>query len=71
MSLRNCEAFSGSSPWYLRFSLTAAFMKLVIDTPGISTGYWNDRNSPSWALSSGFISSRFLPLNHASPSVTS
>ena len=30
----------------------AAFMKFVIETPGISTGYWNERNSPSWALHS-------------------
>ena len=71
MSLMNSAAFSSGSPFALRFSLTAAFRKFVIDTPGISTGYWNDRNSPSWARSSGFISRRFLPLYHASPSVTS
>ena len=71
ISLRKSAAFIGSSPWYLRFSLTAAFMKLVMDTPGISTGYWNERNSPSWARSSGFIAKRFLPLKTASPLVTS
>ena len=46
-------------------------MKLVIDTPGISTGYWNERNSPSWARSSGFMARRSLPLNTAVPPVTS
>ena len=71
ISLRKSAAFSGSFPSYWRLALTAAFMKLVIETPGISTGYWNERNSPSWARSSGFISNRFLPLNQASPSVTS
>ena len=71
ISFRNSPAFSSGSPWYLRFSLMAVFMKLVIETPGISTGYWNERNKPSWARSSGFISNRFLPLNQASPSVTS
>lgn len=47
ISFMNSGAFSGSSPWYLRFALTAAFMKFVILTPGISTGYWKLRNIPS------------------------
>ena len=40
-------------------------------TPGISTGYWKLRNSPSRLRSSADNSSRFLPLNVTSPSVTS
>ncbi len=61
MSLRNSVAGMGSSPKYLRLALIAARMKLVIDTPGISTGYWNDRNSPSWERSSGESDSRSTP----------
>ena len=71
INLMKSPAFSSGNPIYLRFSLMAAFMKLVIETPGISTGYWNERKSPSCALSSGFISNRFFPLKYASPSVTS
>ena len=71
ISLRKSAAFIGSLPSYFRFSLMAARMKLVIDTPGISTGYWNERNSPSWARSSGFMARRSLPLNTAVPPVTS
>ena len=40
-------------------------------TPGISTGYWNARNRPSRARSSGSRSSRSRPLNVADPPVTS
>jgi 4-hydroxy-3-methylbut-2-en-1-yl diphosphate synthase IspG/GcpE len=50
--------------------LQAARIKFVMLTPGISTGYWNDRNSPSWLRSSGASSRRFLPLYIISPSVT-
>ena len=69
--LRNSADDSGSNPWYLRFSLTAYFKKLAMLTPGISTGYWNPRNSPARARSSTLISSRFIPSNDTSPSVTS
>ena len=51
----------GSSPKYLRLALMAARMKLVIDTPGISTGYWNARKRPSWLRTSGSIAKRSLP----------
>ena len=70
MSFMKSPAFSGSRPSYLRLELTAAFIKLTIDTPGISTGYWNERNNPSRARSSGFMASRSLPLNNTLPSVT-
>ena len=71
MSLRNSLAAKGASPRYLRCSLIAARMKFTMLTPGISTGYWNERNSPSWLRSSGASSRRFFPLNVTSPSVTS
>ena len=71
ISLRNSVALRAGSPWNLRFSLMAARMNCVIETPGISTGYWNERNSPSWARSSGFMASRSLPLKVTVPSVTS
>ena len=67
---RNSAAVSGSSPRNLRCSLTASFMKLAIVTPGISTGYWKPRNSPSLARSSMDIDSRSRPRNSAEPSVT-
>ena len=70
MSFMKSAAFSGSLPSYARLALMAAFMKLVMLTPGISTGYWKERNRPSRARSSGFISSKFLPLKKAVPSVT-
>ena len=34
----------------------------MVATPGISTGYWNARNTPLAARSSGAISSRFFAL---------
>ncbi len=37
--LRKSVADMGGSLKYLRLALTAARMKLTIDTPGISTGY--------------------------------
>ena len=45
-------------------------MKLVMVTPGISTGYWNDRKSPAQARSSGLRASKFRPRNDALPAVT-
>ena len=71
ISFKNSLALSGSSPRYLRFSLTAVRMKLTMLTPGISTGYWNERNSPSWLRSSGLMARRSLPLNVTVPFVTS
>ena len=71
ISFMKSAAFIGSSPCALRRALTAAFMKLVIDTPGISTGIWNDMNMPALARSSALIESRSCPLNSISPSVTS
>ena len=43
----------------------------MLPTPGISTGYWKARNSPSAARSSGSIASRSTPSSVAVPSVTS
>ena len=39
----------------------------MVATPGISSGYWNARNRPAAARSSGAMSNRFLPLNSTSP----
>ncbi len=46
-------------------------MKFVTVTPGISTGYWNDKKIPLWALSSGANSSKSSPFKITEPSVTS
>ena len=58
---RNSVAVIGGWLKYSRLALTAARMKLTIDTPGISTGYWNPRNTPSWLRTSGSMASRSLP----------
>ena len=68
---RNSRAESGSLPSYSRFALIAVRMKLVILTPGISTGYWKLRNTPARARTSGSIASRFSPFRYTSPPVTS
>ncbi len=60
----------GSSPRAFRAEFTAVFMKLVMVTPGISTGYWNDRKSPSQARSSGLRASKSRPRKEALPAVT-
>ena len=59
------------SPRALRWAFSAVRRKFMVATPGISTGYWNARNTPLAARSSGDISSRFSPLNRISPPVTS
>ncbi len=53
-----------------RREFTAVFMKFVMLTPGISTGYWNDMNIPAHERSSGDIASRFFPIYSIVPSVT-
>ena len=45
-------------------------MKLVIDTPGISTGYWKEMKIPAHDLSSGDIASRSRPRKVTLPAVT-
>ena len=44
-------------------------IKFVTDTPGISTGYWKDKKTPKWALSSASNSERSLSSNKISPFV--
>ncbi|MGY3292048.1 hypothetical protein ACVWWP_005115 [Bradyrhizobium sp. LM3.6] len=59
------------SPRALRCAFSAVRRKFMVETPGISTGYWNARNTPLAARSLGAIASRSSPLNRISPSVTS
>jgi len=54
ITLRNSAADISSSPRALRCAFTAVRRKVMLPTPGISTGYWNARNTPSPARSSGF-----------------
>ena len=70
ISFRKSVADTAGSPLYFRCSFTAARMKFTMLTPGISTGYWKLRNSPSRLRSSGDIARRSFPLNTTSPSVT-
>ena len=45
-------------------------MKLVMVTPGISTGYWKDMKIPAQERSSGDIDRRSLPIKVTLPPVT-
>ena len=49
----------------------AVLIKLVTETPGISTGYWNERKIPLCARSSGPSSEIFSSKNLTEPFVTS
>ena len=69
-SLRKSAADSSSSPRALRCAFTAVRRNVMLPTPGISTGYWNARNSPAAARSSGSMASRSAPSSVAVPSVT-
>ena len=66
-------SFAGisSKPFAFLVSFIAALMKLVTETPGISTGYWKERKIPLCALSSGASSRISSPSKRISPSVTS
>ena len=57
----------GASP---SISVLAVRKKLVMDTPGISTGYCMARNRPALARSSGVILRMSLPSRRASPEST-
>ena len=61
-SFRNSAAFSSASPRAFRCAFSAVRRKVRFPTPGISTGYWNARNSPSAARSSGSIARRSTPV---------
>ena len=67
----NSGVVSSASPRFLRCALSAVRRNVMVATPGISIGYWNARNTPFAARSSGSISSTFSPSNSTSPSVTS
>ncbi len=62
---------TSSCPRAFRISLYAVRRKYEFDTPGISTGYWNARNTPFCARSSGSSSSRSSPSYLTLPAVTS
>jgi hypothetical protein len=51
----------------LRWALSAVRMKVRAGTPGISSGYWNDRNTPLAARSLGSSASRSSPFRLAEP----
>ena len=40
---------SSASPRALRCALSAAFRKVMVATPGISSGYWKARKTPAAA----------------------
>src|SRR5437016_10933889 len=62
--------FDLSLPSYPRFEFMAVRRKLVIEMPGTTTGYWNARNMPSRARSSGSSSRTFWPLKRTEPPST-
>src|ERR1019366_1589971 len=57
-------------PRCFRTVLTAVRRKYVFETPGISTGYWNARKTPSRVRISAGIARRSFPWNRARPCVT-
>ena len=61
-SFKKLAESTSFSPKYLRFEFTADFKNEILLTPGIATGYWNDKKTPSLALSSVSISNNDLPL---------
>ena len=71
MNFNSSPGGISGSPRLLRFSLMAVLMKLFTLTPGISTGYWNERNMPRWARSSGERPSRSSPRKVMLPAVFS
>ena len=71
ISFKNSLAGDAGRPLYLRCSFTAARIKFTILTPGISTGYWKDKNRPSWLRSSGFKANKSFPSKVTEPFVTS
>ena len=70
-SFRKSGAVISASPRALRWAFSAVRMKVSAGTPGISSGYWNDRKTPRAARSSGASASRSSPSSVAEPSVTS
>ncbi len=71
ISLTKARASWGVSPRAVRTAFTASFRKVVLATPGISTGYWKARNSPLAARSSGSSARMSSPSKRTWPSVTS
>ena len=70
-NFRNSGAEISGSPRALRWAFIAVRRKVMLPTPGISTGYWKARNRPCAARSSGSIASRSSPSRVAEPCVTS
>ena len=61
----------GSKPCAFLFSVIEVLIKLETEIPGISTGYWKERNTPLCALSSGSNSNKSFPLKVMFPPPTS
>ena len=57
---RNSGVEYSLSPRALRWAFSAVRRNVMVATPGISTGYWNARNTPLAARSSGDISKQVL-----------
>ena len=62
---------SGSKPCAFLLSVMEVLIKLETEIPGISTGYWKERNIPLWALSSGSNSNKSFPSKVILPPSTS
>ena len=55
----------------VRAPVSNEFRKVMVATPGISSGYWKHRKRPAAARSSAGISRMLSPLSRISPSVIS
>ena len=70
-SFRNAGAETSSSPRARFCAFSAVRTNVRAGTPGISIGYWNDRNTPLAARSAGSSSSKSSPFQATDPSVAS
>src|SRR5437773_11457561 len=66
----NSTGPSSSVPRCLRMAFTAERRKYALVMPRIATGYWNAKNTPSRARSSGVMAKRSFPSYSADPAVT-
>ena len=62
---------SSSSPRCLRWAFMQALRKVMVVTPGISSGYWKARKMPLAARSLASMARMSSPLSMIEPPVTS
>ena len=66
-TLRNSIASNSFSPLAFLIAFKDVLRKIFVFTPGISSGYWNAKNIPLWALSSVSKDNKSSPSNVTVP----